>query len=87
MFVKPDDSHPEKLRNIVAQFSQPKSNLEENIKAIKAEVELIETHYLPYFDMVLTVSDIERAYQDLLHKIDNIEREPQWIPAFWREIS
>lgn len=85
VFVKPDDSHPEKLRNIVASFSQPKSNIEENIKAIMAEVELIETYYLPYFDLVLTVSDVDRAYQELLYQVGKIENDPQWIPMFWQE--
>lgn len=50
-----------------------------------AEVELVETHYLPYFDLVLTVSDIERAYKYLLDEIDKIEREPSWIPMFWKD--
>lgn len=85
VFVKPDHSHPEKLRNIVSAFSQPKSNVEENIRAIMAEVELIETHYLPYFDKVITVSDVDRAYQELLCEINKIESEPQWIPQFWKD--
>lgn len=85
MFVKPDDSHPEKLRNIVSSFSQPKSDLEENIKAITDEVQMIEAHYLPYFDLVITVTDIDRAYQELLFEIEKIESEPQWIPMFWKE--
>lgn len=78
MFVKPDDSHPEKLRNIVSKFS--KSNLEENLRAIMAEVQIIEAHYLPYLDLVITVSDVERAYQELLLAIEKIETNPQWIP-------
>lgn len=83
VFVKPDD-HPDKLRNIVATYSQPKSNIEENIRAILDEVQLIETYYMPYFDFVLTVSNVDRAYQELLAEIDKVEREPQWIPAFWK---
>lgn len=82
VFVKPDDSHPEKLRNIVGSFSS-KSNIEDNIKAIVADVEFIEAHYLPYFDLVITVSDVDRAYKDLLKEIGKIETEPQWIPSFW----
>lgn len=85
VFVKPDDSHPDKLRNIVATYSQPKTNIEENIRAIMAEVQLIEAHYLPYFDLVLTVSNVDRAYQELLSEIVKIEAEPQWIPMFWQE--
>lgn len=84
VFVRPDMSHPDKLRNIVSSFSQPKSNIEENIKAIRAEVDMIETHYLPYFDKILTVSNVESAYQELLFEIEKIEREPQWIPMFWQ---
>lgn len=87
VFVKPDDSHPEKLRNIVASFSQPtpKSNIEDTIKQIKNEVKMIETFYLPYFDLVLTVSDIDRAYQELYHEIEKLDSEPQWIPKIWKE--
>ena len=83
VFVRPDDSHPEKLRNLVETYSPPKSNIEENIKSIMAEVELIDTHYLPYFDLVLGVSDINMATEILLAGIEKIEKEPQWIPAFW----
>lgn len=50
-----------------------------------AEVQIIETHYLPYFDLVITVSDVERAYKELLFEIDKIEKEPQWIPMFWQD--
>lgn len=85
VFVKPDDSHHEKLRNIVASFSQPKSNIDETIKATMTEVERIETYYLPYFDLVLIVSDVDRAYQQLLREIDKIEKDSQWIPAFWKD--
>jgi MAGUK p55 subfamily protein 5 len=86
VFVKPDTSHPDKLRNLVASLS--KSNVDEsNIKAIMADVELIETYYLPYFDFVLTVSDVDRAYQELLYQIGKIENDPQWIPMFWQEVS
>lgn len=86
VFVKPDTSHPDKLRNLVASLS--KSNLDEsNIKAIMSDVELIETYYLPYFDLVLTVSDVDRAYQELLYQISKIEVDPQWIPMFWQELQ
>uniref|UniRef100_A0A6G1S6N2 MAGUK p55 subfamily member 5 n=2 Tax=Aceria tosichella TaxID=561515 RepID=A0A6G1S6N2_9ACAR len=84
VFVKPDTSHPDKLRNLVASIS--KSNMDEsNIKAIMSDVELIETYYLPYFDFVLTVSDVDSAYKDLVTQIGRIEEEPQWIPGFWEE--
>lgn len=83
VFVKPDDSYPEKLKNIVTKYSSAKSNIENNIKAAVEEIELIETHYLPYFDMVLTVTDVERAYQKLLSEITRLEEQPSWIPKFW----
>jgi len=85
VFVRPDDSHPDKLRNLVETYSPPKSNIEENVKSILAEVELIDAHYLPYFDLVLTVSDIDRASENLLAEIEKIEKEPQWIPMFWQD--
>lgn len=85
VFVRPDDSHPEKLRNLVEKNFPPKSNIEENIKIILKEVEEIDSHYLPYFDLVLTVSDIDRASENLLAEIEKIEKEPQWIPMFWQE--
>lgn len=87
VFIKPCDDHPEKLRNLVSQFSPPKSNIEENIKAILAEVQTIEEHYLPYLDLVIPVSDVERAYQDLLMEITKIETEQHWIPSFWQDVT
>lgn len=84
VFVKPDDN-PDKLRNLVASLSEHKSShIEENIKAINTEVQLIETHFLPYFDLVITISDVDRACLDLLYEIEKIESEPQWIPMSWQ---
>lgn len=83
VFVKPDDTYPEKLKNIVTKYSSAKSNIENNIKAVVEEIELIQTHYMPYFDMVLTVTDVDRAYQKLLAEITRIEEQPSWIPKFW----
>lgn len=84
VFIKPDDSHPDKLRNIVRNFSQQKSNIEEDIRSIMAEVLLIEDHYLPFFDKVISVTDVDQAYEELLKEIECIEKNPNWIPHFWK---
>lgn len=47
------------------------------------EANEIESKYGHYFDMVLPMTDIERAYQELRNEITALESEPQWIPSAW----
>lgn len=43
----------------------------------------MEDQYGHYFDLVLINQDVERTYQQLIHEINVLEREPQWVPAAW----
>jgi len=54
-----------------------------DLQAIIDEARDIESRYGHYFDMILTVTDIDRAYTDLMREINALEREPQWIPLAW----
>lgn len=63
--------------------SQQDSNNAADLQSIIDEARDIENHYGHYFDMVLSITDIERAYQELLREINALEREPQWIPSIW----
>ncbi|XP_054157863.1 protein PALS1-like isoform X2 [Oppia nitens] len=54
-----------------------------DLQSIIDEARDIEARYGHYFDMILSITDIERAYQELLREINALEREPQWIPNQW----
>ena len=54
-----------------------------DLQAIIDEAREIEQRYGHYFDMVLSIVDVDRAYQELLREINALEREPQWIPCAW----
>lgn len=47
------------------------------------EAREIEDQYGHYFDLVLKMTDLDRAYEQLLNEINNLERDPQWIPSDW----
>lgn len=53
------------------------------LQAIIDEARDIEQRYGHYFDMILSIVDIDRAYQELLREINALEREPQWVPSSW----
>ena len=54
-----------------------------DLQAIIEEAREIEAKYGHYFDMVLTMTDIDRAFNELMRDINALEREPQWIPKSW----
>ncbi|KAI1289995.1 MAGUK p55 subfamily member 7 [Halotydeus destructor] len=54
-----------------------------DLQAIIDEAREIESRYGHFFDMVLSIVDIDRAYQELLREINALEREPQWIANIW----
>lgn len=88
VFLRPDDSHPDKLRNLVTSFMPPKASMkdvDENVKTVVTQMNIIDTHYRPYIDLIINFSDIDRAYQTLKFEIEKIEREQQWIPHSWKE--
>ncbi|XP_074601259.1 MAGUK p55 family member stardust [Brevipalpus obovatus] len=55
------------------------------LQSIIDEARDIEARFGHYFDKVLPITDIDRAYQELLREINALEREPQYIPSIWSE--
>jgi len=55
------------------------------LQSIIDEAREIETRFGHYFDIILSITDIDRAYQELLREINALEREPQWIPSIWNK--
>lgn len=47
------------------------------------EAREIEDQYGHYFDLVLKMTDLDRAYEQLLNEINSLDRDPQWIPSDW----
>ncbi|RXG71543.1 MAGUK p55 subfamily member 5-A [Armadillidium vulgare] len=56
---------------------------EEELKETIQKAREMEDQYGHYFDLVLINQDVERTYQQLIHEINVLEREPQWVPAAW----
>ncbi|CAB3378822.1 Hypothetical predicted protein [Cloeon dipterum] len=56
---------------------------EEELKEIIEKAREMEDRYGHFFDMVIINNDTERAYGQLLNEINELEREPQWVPATW----
>lgn len=85
VFVKPP-TQIEKLNRLVAAVNQTiESPSSSDLQKIIEEAKFIESHYRSYIDMILSISDIEGAYQELLKEINRLECEPQWIPKFWMQ--
>ncbi|XP_065214129.1 protein PALS1 isoform X2 [Planococcus citri] len=79
VFVAPPSL--EKLRQ--KKIKNGESYKEEELKDIIEKAREMEDKYGHYFDMIIINNDTERAYHELLHEINKVEREPQWIPASW----
>ena len=56
---------------------------DEELKEIMDKAHEMEDQYGHYFDLIIINNDVESAYQQLLHQINLLEREPQWVPAAW----
>lgn len=85
MFVAPPTTHDKLNRLISSTAAQNEgSNISvTELQAIIDEARDIESRYGHFFDMVLSITDIDRAYQELLREINALEREPQWIANIW----
>ena len=88
VFVAPP-AQIEKLNRLMTMTaSNPQQHYDNSsaatdLQSIIDEARDIEARYGHYFDMILSITDIERAYQELLREINALEREPQWIPSQW----
>ena len=56
---------------------------DEDLKEIIEKAREMEEQFDHYFDLIIINQDVESAYQRLLHEINMLEREPQWVPAVW----
>lgn len=56
---------------------------DETLKAIIQETREIEDRFGHYFDEVIIITDIDRAYEELLSVINRLEVQPQWVPMSW----
>ncbi|KAG9509737.1 MAGUK p55 subfamily member 5, partial [Fragariocoptes setiger] len=86
VFVQPP-TNLDKLDRLVKSLKQPDEHHPSGaeLQKIVDEAQCILSHCKPYFDCILPISDVERAYQALLHEIRKVETEPQWIPKFWSQ--
>lgn len=84
VLVKPDPSRPDRLRQVVMRSSQRRLNVDERIRSIWTEVDLIESNYLANFDLTLTMSDAQEGYELLMKQLDDFHSRGQWIPIGWQ---
>ena len=53
------------------------------LQSILEDAQAMESAYSSYFDLQLTVNDLERTFAALLGEVRSLEKEPQWILANW----
>ncbi|MCL4133166.1 UNVERIFIED_CONTAM: hypothetical protein GTU68_059086, partial [Idotea baltica] len=56
---------------------------EDDLKETIQKAREMEDQYGHYFDLVLINQEVERTFSQLVHEINGLEREPQWVPAAW----
>nr|XP_045610330.1 uncharacterized protein LOC123765695 isoform X4 [Procambarus clarkii] len=79
VFVAPPSL--EKLRQKKQRLGEPVKD--EELKETIEKAREMEEQYGHYFDLIIINQDVDRAYHQLLHEINMLEREPQWVPATW----
>ncbi|MPC24493.1 MAGUK p55 subfamily member 5 [Portunus trituberculatus] len=79
VFVAPPSL--EKLRQKKQRLGEPVKD--EELKETIEKAREMEEQYGHYFDLIIINQDVDRAYHQLLHEINMLEREPQWVPAAW----
>ena len=80
VFVAPPNL--EKLRNLnLTQQNEPMND--DQLKDIIEKAREMETMHGHFFDMIISMVNIDRSYRELLNAINVLEREPQWVPASW----
>lgn len=43
----------------------------------------IERTYRHLFDDIVVIDNMQASFEKILDKIENLEKEPQWVPARW----
>ena len=54
---------------------------EEELYKISIDSDDIENSYGHYFDLVLTISDMETTLNQLYHAVCKMATEPSWVPV------
>ena len=83
MFIAPP-TNLDVLRKLVESINNMPISLNE-LHAIINEAYEIKQHFAHYFDLILTVTDLEETYRLLLNEINSLDKEPQWIPTHFLE--
>ena len=80
VFVEPGNYDKLKKFKLTQQNEQLS---DDQLKDIIDKARTIENMYGHFFDMFIQMTDIDKAYRELLSAINVLEREPQWVPAAW----
>ncbi|XP_023218352.1 uncharacterized protein LOC111620621 [Centruroides sculpturatus] len=56
---------------------------DEELKDIIEKAREMEENYGHFFDMIIINSDTDKTYNELLHEINILDTEPQWVPGIW----
>lgn len=81
VFISPP-SNLDVLRKLVESINNIPISKNE-LHGILNEAYEIKQYFSHYFDLILTVTDIEETYKLLLNEINSLDKEAQWIPAQW----
>jgi len=79
IFVAPPNI--EKMRQMRLRMNQKVD--EEELKTIKEDAQEIEELFGHYFDHVIINDDYEKSYKALVRKVEELNKEPQWVPIEW----
>lgn len=86
VFCAPPTQH-DKLLKLLAKTTHntfdANYNPTKDIQSIIEEAKEIETKFGHFFDYVLVMDDLDRAFKELLREINLLEKESQWIPKIW----
>lgn len=81
MFIAPP-TNLDVLRKLVESINNMPVSLNE-LHSILNEAYVIRKHFAHYFDLILTVTDLEETFKLLLNEINSLDKEPQWINSIW----
>ena len=56
---------------------------DDELKDIIEKARELEENYGHYFDYIITNFDLDRTFEELRNVINQLEVEPQWVPAHW----
>ena len=56
---------------------------DDELKDIIEKAREMEENYIQYFDMIVCNYDLDRAYEELLEGINQLDINPQWVPGTW----